>query len=151
MFCTWVFLWEWSTPTTHRLFLHHAISTFVGICSSDLWVTYLMKVSCRLATLFWIIGISKNLQQIVSFMIISYLTCTIVTLSILLMLRRRKTSSLLRSDTHRDQLSHSHNIRYTEMARNINYFLRRSMTFSFQKWFNSPIGEGAEASYLSAS
>ena len=60
MLGTRVFLLEWSTPQTHHLLLHHSISSFIGSCSSQLRVTFLMKVSFCLATWFWIFGIYKK-------------------------------------------------------------------------------------------
>ena len=110
-----------------------------------------MKVSCWLATWFCILGISKNLWWIVSFVIIPFFTYVIVTPRIILMLQCSKTSSLFRIETCRDQLSHPHSIRFMGMARKIKYFLRRSTYVSFQQWLNSPINEEPWASLLSTS
>ena len=124
-----VFLLEWSTPPTRRLLLHHSVSSFVGSCLSDFWITFPMKVSFRLATF----------------------PCVVVNPSILMMLWCRKTSSLFRSDIRRAQLSHPHSRIFMVMARKINYFMRRSTDVSFQKWFDATIGKELEASLLSTS
>ena len=139
-----------SKPLSHAG-THHTVSIFVGSCSSDLRVTFLIKVNCRLDNWFWIIGIPKNIWWIISFVILSSFTCFIVTQSILLMLQCRKTSSLFRSETRRDYLSHTHRRRFMGMARKIKYFMQRSTDVSLQKWFNAPIDEEAEASLLSTS
>ena len=91
------FLVEWSTPPTRNLLLHHAVRSFVGSCSSELQVTFHMKVSC-FATWFWIVGISIIFWRIVSFVILFSFTCIILMSSILLMIRCKKTSSSSRSE-----------------------------------------------------
>ena len=151
MLCTRVFLLEWSKPLTCLLLLLHAVSTFVRSCSSGLHVTFLMKLSCPLATWFWIIGISKKLLWIISLVILSSFTYVIVTPSILLMLQCRKTFSLFISEMRRAQISHPHSRRFMAMERNIRFLLRRSTDVSFQKWFNAPIDEEEETSILSTS
>ena len=110
-----------------------------------------MKVSCCLATWFWIVGISKNLQPIVSFVIIPPFTCVIVTPITLLMLWCSKTSILFRSEMRRSQLLHPHIRIFMGMASNIKYLLWRSAAIYLQKLFNANIDEEEEASLLSTS
>ena len=81
-----------------------------------------MKVSCRLATWFWIFIISKQIWKIVSFVILYSFICVIVTTRILLILLCSKTSSLFRSVTRKAQLSHIYSRRFMGMARKIKYF-----------------------------
>ena len=104
-----------------------------------------------LATLFWIVLISRNIHWMISFVTLSYFNCLIVTTSILLMLWCRNTSSLFRSETRRAQLSNPHSRRFMVMARKIKYLLRGSTDVSFQKRFNAPIDEEADKSLLSTS
>ena len=151
MFLTRVFLLGWITPPARRSLLHHDSSNFVGSFSSDLRVTFPMKVICRLATWFLIIVMSKNIQRIILFVILSSFASVVVTPSILMMLRWRKNSISPRSETRRAHISHPHSKIFMGMTSNINYLLQRSTYVSFQKWCNAPIDEEAEAVIISTS
>ena len=87
-----------------------------------------MKASCPFATWFWIISISKNIWWIVSFVILYYFTSVMVTPSILLMLRCRKTSGFSRSETLIAQILHIHSRICMGVSRKIKYLLR-SLTY----------------------
>ena len=125
--------------------------TFSKRCSSEVRVTFPMKVSCRLAAWFWIICISK--KSLTNNLICDSLpfTCVIVTLSIIMIIWWIKIFSLFRSETLRSHLSHPYSRRFVGMERNTRYFLQRSTDVSLQKWFNAPINEKVEASLLSTS
>ena len=45
-----------STPVCRLLWLHHTVRRFVGICSSELYATFSMKVSCHAGIYFSNVG-----------------------------------------------------------------------------------------------
>ena len=57
----------------------------MGIWSSEFLTTFPMKVSCRLASWYQIVGVLKNRFRTDSFVIFSSITIVVVILSILLM------------------------------------------------------------------
>ena len=63
------FLFVWSMPSCHLLWLHHAVRSLVGSCSSELQTFFTMKVSFHIAIRCLMLGTSKNLFLAVSFMI----------------------------------------------------------------------------------
>ena len=81
MLYTKILLLEWSTPTTCRLLLHHAVSNFFGSCSSELWITFLMKVSFCLATYF-LMSVYKKISDKSSRLWLSLLSLVLLWLQV---------------------------------------------------------------------
>ena len=61
------FLFVCSTPARRFLWLHHAVRSLVGRCSSELRATFSIKVSYRVVICFSLLGISENFFLAISF------------------------------------------------------------------------------------
>ena len=112
-----------STPPCRLLRLHHAVISLVGRWLSELRATLTIKVSCRVAIYFLVLGISNNLFLIVSFVTRYYLISAILMPSMRRMLRFSKTSSFKRRDVQSTQVSYPHRSKLMGMARKMRYLL----------------------------
>ena len=133
------FLFVWSTPPCPLLWVHHAVISLVEIWSSNLRATFLIRVSCRVAICFSMLGISKNLFLTVSFVINCNSTSSIFMPSMRQILRCRKTSILKRRDEQIDQLSHPHRSKFMGMASKMRYLLRLLTLASVHILVRAPI------------
>ena len=102
------FLFMCSTPPRSILWLHHAVRILLGIWLSEFRATFTIKVSCRVAICFLMLGISNNFFPTAIFVMCCYFTSVTLMPSMRRMVRYRKTSSLKRRDTQSAHLSHPH-------------------------------------------
>ena len=133
------FLLVVSTPPLGLGLSTHAGSSILAGCEFGPRVTLPIKVICRMAIWLLMSGMLKSIFLIVLFVIFSSFTCRILIPRILLMLRCRKTSSLLRWLSRSAQDSHPQSSRFTGMARKIRCLARVSAYGLFQKCFRAPI------------
>ena len=115
------------------------MKSLVGRWLSELRATLPIKVSCRFAICFSMLGISKNLFLDVSFVMRCYLTLSILIPSMRHMLRCSNTSSFSRKGLWSTHISHPHSSRLMVMARKMIYFLLLSALLYFHNLARAPI------------
>ena len=86
------FFFMLSTTPLSLLWLHHAVRSLVGRWSSELCASFTMKVSCRYAIYFSMLGILKNFLLTVSFVMCWSYTVAILMPNMRRMLWCRNTS-----------------------------------------------------------
>ena len=92
--CTMYFLFMCSTPPRRLLWLHHAVRNLVGRWLSDLYATFPIKVSFRVAICFLMLCILNNFFLTISFVMCCSFISSIMMHSMCRMLRYRNASSL---------------------------------------------------------
>ena len=132
------FLSVCSIHPSHLLWLHHAVRSLVGRCSSELRATFPMNVSYNVAICYLMLIISKKSS------LLSHLWC--VDLSpqscwCLVCVRWCGVGipQFFRRDFRSGQLSHTHSSRFMGMVRKISYLLQLSTLAYVQNLARAPI------------
>ena len=142
------FLFVCSTHPRRLLWLHHAVISMVGRWLSELRANFPIKVSCRVAIYYSMLGISNNVFLPVSFMMCWSFTSSILMPNMRRMLCCRNTSSFFRSDVQSDHLSHPHSNILMGMARNMRYLLWLLTLASVQNLVRAPIDAFPDARHV---
>ena len=118
------YLFVYSKPPHRLLWFYHKVRRVWGIWSLELRATWPIKVSCRVAICFLMLGILKNFLLTVLFVMCWSFTSAILMPNMRRMLQCSNTSSFFIRDAWISQFSHYYSNIFMGMARRLIYLLQ---------------------------